>query len=114
MCSKRIQYVFGVCAKLKANILNDIDNGIVRTVDEIDVLTRTAFKEVAKENRVTESTVRDACTRRMNFNAEQFYNAVKNRLRNGEQDVFLIGRMESCMTKEDNVWDIEKMMKTIF
>lgn len=114
MSSKRIQYVFGVCAKLKANILDDISKGIVRTVDEIDFLTRIAFKDVAKMNGVTESTVRDACTRRMNLNAEGFYNAVKKRLIDGKEDMFLIGRMETCMTNEDTIWEIEKLMETIF
>ena len=114
MSSKRIKYVFSVCERLKINILNDIDNGIERTVDEIDVLTRVAFKEIATVHKVTESTVRDACTRRMNFNAEEFYNAIKSRLIKGKSDKLLVGRMESCMTDDDSIWEIERMMEDIF
>lgn len=114
MYSKRIQHVFNVCATLKTNILNDISNGIERTVDEVEEMTRVAFKDVAKNANITESTVRDACTRRMEMNTEQFYNSVKNRLINGESDTELLDAMISHGTTDDDPTEIRVAMKKIF
>ena len=110
--SKRIQTVYEVSCELKAAILEDLDNGAERTLDDIEALTSSAFKKMAEKTGRTEGTVRAACTRDIKMSTEEFYNSLKGLI--SRKDETLIYRMCAHMTAEDSEWEIERLMKGLF
>lgn len=53
--------------------------------DDIEEMTRLAFKKCAEKYGLTESTVRDKCTRQMDINTAEFYQLVKDSI--GKKDL---------------------------
>ena len=118
MSSKRIEHIYDVCKHIKDTILTELDAGnevIIESADDIRPYACRAFKDVAKQKKIKESTVRSACTNGIGLDAKTFYDMVKNRLISKDKaGDHLIGRMDSYGTKKDYRVDIEKLMDNIF
>lgn len=113
MSSKRMQDIFAVCKEMKQGILDDLDKNYEVSENEVDQRLRDACRKVAKESNREYSTVYDACTRRMNYNAKQFYDGIKEIIRQDGQS--FINRMYTQMIDgEDDEWTIRKIMSDLF
>lgn len=62
-----------------------LDNQEEVLADDIEEMTRRAFKKSAEKYGLTESTVRDKCTRQMDINTAEFYQLVKDSI--GKKDL---------------------------
>ncbi|MCC2818871.1 hypothetical protein LK537_16345 [Lachnoclostridium pacaense] len=62
-----------------------LDNQEEVLADDIEEMTRLAFKKCAEEYGLTEGTVRDKCTRQMDINTAEFYQLVKDSI--GKKDL---------------------------
>lgn len=110
--SKRMKYVYDVCGDLKQSILDELDNGVELSFEEVDRITIASFKRIADKYGVTSSTVRDACTRRLNYKSYEFYNAIKELIRSHDEG--LISRMCSCASDDDSGMEIERTIRGLF
>ena len=111
--SKLIENIYLVSSELKATILDDIDKGIERSLDDVDALTTAAFRKIAKQRKVTESTIRDACTRRIDMNTKEFYDALRELIKDNS-NTQLINRMQHHAIDDDDDWTIDTKMKKLF
>ena len=112
--SKFVDEVLDVCSDLKETILNDIDNGVERSLSDIDALTTKAFKNVAAKRGIKESTVRSSCTRSLNMDTKEFYDSIKRTISGDKKGISLAGRLISSAKSDDSEWEIENKMKSIF
>jgi virulence-associated protein VapD len=109
--SQKIKDACDVCRDLKQSILNDLDNGIERTLDDVDALTRAGFKSVAGKRKVKESTIRDHCTRQLDMNAKEFYDSLKDCI--SSQDNTLFNKLVSHACDIDDDYEIDKLKKEL-
>lgn len=77
-----------------------LDNEEEVSTDEIEEMTRLAFKKCAEKFGLTEGTVRDKCIRQMGINSAEFYHLVKNSI--GKKDLLyrIIAHAKSTDTAE--------------
>jgi len=85
--SKYADQIISVVEKMKAEVYRITDNGEEVSTEEINTITRDAFKETAIEFNVTVSTIESKCTRDMGISAEGFYGLVKGYLLGNEKEL---------------------------
>lgn len=82
-----------------------LDNGEDVPTDDIEEMTRLAFKKCADKFGIEESTVRDKCTRQMgNISTARFYQLVKDSI--GKKD--LLYMITANAKRTDTVDNISK------
>ncbi len=111
--SKLIENIYAVCVELKSTILDDLDKGIERNLTDVDAITTAAFKKIAVQRKVTESTIRDACTRRIDMNTAEFYNSLKALIKDSS-NTKLINAMQHHAIDDDDDWLLDTKMKKLF
>ncbi len=80
-------------------------------MEEVDAITREAFKHCAVRFSVTESTVRNKCTRQMNIDTATFYQLVKDFV--VDKDQTLVEKMVTYCPSGDSEAYIRSIMKRI-
>ena len=113
MSSKRMEDIFGVCSDLKERILSKIDEGHDVTLDDVDKIVRESCRKVAGDDDKKFGTTYDACTRRIDMTAKEFYDSIKEII--AQKGQTLVDQMyKHKVEKEDNDWTIRKRMSDIF
>lgn len=72
--SKTLEQILRVLELLKEGILADLLDGKEVSTKDAEGKVKDVFKEVAREFNVTDSTVRDKCTRKLELSVAEFYN----------------------------------------
>ena len=81
--SKQFDHIKAVIDNLGAKIIADINAGHEVALTEIkESRLSEAFKDVAQKHKVEESTVRDACTRKLGMTTEEFANLIMSSIEN--------------------------------
>lgn len=85
--SQYSEEIISVVTDLKEIILSKLDAGEEVSINELDGLTREAFKKTNIEFGVKESTVRDKCTRQIDISTREFYKLVADYLLGRNKDL---------------------------
>lgn len=80
-------------------------------MEEVDAITRKAFKHCAAKFSVTESTVRNKCTRQMSIDTATFYQLVKDFIVDKNQT--LVEKMVTYCPSDDSEVYIRSIMQRI-
>jgi hypothetical protein len=109
--SKYADHVISVIGKMKTEVYRITDNGEEVSTEEINNITRDAFKDTAKDFGVTESTIESKCTRDMGISTEEFYGLVRDYLL-GNEKVLEDKIVDNCK-ENDNPADVRATLQKI-
>lgn len=109
--SKYGDQVISVIEKMKKEVYRITDNGEEVSMEEINDITRDAFKETAKEFEVTESTIESKCTSGLGISTEVFYDLVRDYLL-GNEKVLEDKIVDNCKNN-DNPADVRVKLQKI-
>jgi hypothetical protein len=109
--SKYAEQVISVIEKMKTEVYRITDNGEEVSVEEINSITRDAFRDTAKVFDVTESTIESKCTREMGISTEEFYGLVRDYLL-GNEKVLEDKIVDNCK-ENDNPADVRAAIQKI-
>jgi len=71
--SKTLEQILRVLELLKEGILADLLDGKEVSTDDAEGMVKDIVRDVAREFNVTDSTILDKCTRKLELSAAEFY-----------------------------------------